>query len=145
MCIQAGNIGANDGGPKSPGSDPAPSSGDPAATGGDPAGTGGDPKATGSDPKATGSDPAAIDVLQGTHPDVAPLLNKFTCFGYQITSGMVSTRLMFIHQLHNSVIKSLKQQQSLPINIERDLETCITCSKYAQLSHTSSVFYSCVL
>ena len=96
MCIQAGNIGANDGGPK----------------------------ATDSDPKATGGDPAAIGVIQGTHPDVAPLLNKFTCFGYQIASGMVSTRLMFIHQLHNSVIKSLKQQQ---------------------LSHTSSVFYSCVL
>ena len=104
MCIQAGNIGANDGGPKSPGSDPTPSSGDPAATGGDPAATGGDPKATGSDPKATGSDPkatgsdpAAIDVIQGTHPDIGPLLNKFTCFGYQIASGMVSTRLMFIH------------------------------------------------
>lgn len=71
MCIQTGDIGANDDGPKSP-DDLISSSGDPAATG----------------------------VLQGTHPesslpaqapDVAPFLNKFTSFGYQIASGMVST------------------------------------------------------
>ena len=92
MCIQTVDIGANDGGPKSPGSDPTPSSGDPTATGGD-------PTATGGDPTPTGGDPAAIGVMQGTHPDsslptrtpdVAPLIKKFTCFGYQITSGMVS-------------------------------------------------------
>ena len=85
VCTQTGDIGANDGSPQSPGSDPTPSSGDPAAIGGD--------------PTPTGGDPAAIGVIQGTHPDsslptrapdVAPLIKKFTCFGYQITSGMVS-------------------------------------------------------
>ena len=127
MCIQTGDIGANDGGPNFPGSDPTVSGGnpaatghdpaatggdptatggDPAATGGDPTATGGDPAATGGDPTATGGDPAATGIMQGTHPysplptrapDVAPLLNKFTCFGYQIASGMVSTRLVFIY------------------------------------------------
>ena len=99
MCIQTGDIGANDGGPNFPGSDPTVSGGNPAATGHDPAATGGDPTATGGDPAATG-------IMQGTHPysplptrapDIAPLLNKFTCFGYQIASGMVSTRLVFIY------------------------------------------------
>ena len=124
VCIQTVDIEANDGGRKSPGSGPTPSSGDPAATGGDPkspgshptpssgdpAATGGDPTATGGDPTATDGDPAAIGVIQGTHPDsslptrapdVAPLIKKFTCFGYQITSGMVS----IIH-LHNSHLSS---------------------------------------
>ena len=120
MCIQTGDIGANDGGPKFPGSDPtanggnpaatghdpAAAGGDPTATGGDPPATGGDPTATGGDPTATGGDPDATGMMQGTHPysslptrtpDVAPLLNKFTCFGYQIANGMVSTRLVLIY------------------------------------------------
>ena len=123
VCIQTVDIEANDGGRKSPGSGPTPSSGDPAATGGDPkspgshptpssgdpAATGGDPTATGGDPTATDGDPAAIGVIQGTHPDsslptrapdVAPLIKKFTCFGYQITSGMVS--IIHLHNSHSS-------------------------------------------
>ena len=136
VCIQTGDIGTNDGGPKSPGSDPTPSSGDPTATGGD--------------PTATDGDPAAIGAIQGTHPDsalptqapdVAPLLNKFTSFGYQITIGMVSTSLMFVY-LHNSVVKSLKQQQSLPIC--RGAWRLVSLVAKMQLSHTSGVFYSCV-
>ena len=92
VCIQTGDIGTNDGRPKSP-------SGDLAATGSD-------PTATGGDPTATDGDPAAIGAIQGAHPDsalptqapdVAPLLNKFTSFGYQITIGMVSTSLMFVY------------------------------------------------
>ena len=123
VCIQTVDIEANDGSRKSPGSGPTPSSGDPAATGGDPkspgshptpssgdpAATGGDPTATGGDPTATDGDPAAIGVMQGTHPDsslptrapdVAPLIKKFTCFGYQITSGMVS--IIHLHNSHSS-------------------------------------------
>ena len=102
VCIQTVDIEANDGGRKSPGSGPTPSSGDPAATGDDPTDTGGDLT-------ATDGDPAAIGVIQDTHPDsslptrapdVAPLIKKFTCFGYQITSGMVSS--IHLHNSHSS-------------------------------------------
>ena len=114
VCIQTGDIGTNDGGPKSPGSDPTPSSVDPTTTGGD--------------PTATDGDPAAIGVIQGTHPDsslptrapdVAPLIKKFTCFGYQITSGMVS--IIHLHNSHSS------SSSPSPYVERRGLETCITC------------------
>ena len=151
VCIQTGDIEANDGGRKSPGSGPTPSSGDPAATGGDPTPSSGDPTATGGDPTATGGDltatdgdPAAIGVIQGTHPDsslptrapdVAPLIKKFTCFGYQITSGMVS--IIHLHNSHSS------SSSPSPYVERRGLETCITCSKNAVVTHLC--MYSCVL